>query len=56
MVEAETFGQKACLNGFRTMSLPAQLSDAVIIGDVFLRKYITQFDMDNNRVGFAVRA
>lgn len=56
MVKASAMGQTACLNGFRTMSLPSQLSNAVIMGDVFLRKWITSFDMDNNRVGFADKA
>lgn len=46
-------GQKACMNGFRPMSLPKQLDNAIIMGDVFLRKFVTSFDMDNNRVGFA---
>jgi hypothetical protein len=38
VVQASALGQKACLNGFRSMALPSQLSDAIIMGDVFLRK------------------
>jgi len=37
------------------MDLPGELSNAVIMGDVFLRKYVTMFDMENNQVGFALR-
>jgi len=55
VVEASAFGQKACLNGFSAMDLPGELSNAVIMGDVFLRKWVASFDMDNNRVGFALR-
>jgi len=36
------------------MDLPAQLSNAIILGDVFIRVYYTHFDMQNKRVGFAV--
>jgi len=55
-VQAKALGQTACLNGFHTMALPSQLADAVIMGDVFIRKWVTAFDMDNNRVGFADKA
>jgi len=35
------------------MALPKEMGKTMIIGDVFFRKYITQFDLDNNKVGFA---
>jgi cathepsin D len=55
VVKASALGQTACLNGFRPMALPPQLSNAMIMGDVFLRKFVTSFDMDNDQVGFALR-
>jgi len=38
------------------MDLPAQLANAVILGDVFIKVYYTHFDMGNKRVGFALAA
>jgi len=35
------------------MDMPAQLKDAVILGDVFLKTYYTHFDMTKQRVGLA---
>lgn len=55
VVQASALGQKACLNGFSAMDLPGELSNAVIMGDVFLRKFVTIFDAENNQVGFALR-
>ncbi|KAI8610044.1 aspartic peptidase domain-containing protein [Chytriomyces sp. MP71] len=40
-----------CISGFLGMDLPI---DIWIIGDVFLRKYYTVYDLGNNRVGFAL--
>jgi cathepsin D len=44
---------EGCLNGFQEMALPARMGKTMIMGDVFIRKWITQFDLDNNKVGFA---
>lgn len=41
------------MNGFQAMALPEKMGKTMIMGDVFIRKFITQFDLDNNQVGFA---
>ncbi|KAI8828741.1 aspartic peptidase domain-containing protein [Chytriomyces cf. hyalinus JEL632] len=41
----------SCVSGFMGMDLPI---DIWIIGDVFLRKYYTVYDLGNNRVGFGL--
>eukprot|EP01061_Rhynchopus_euleeides_P008832 TRINITY_DN17_c0_g1_i3.p2 TRINITY_DN17_c0_g1~~TRINITY_DN17_c0_g1_i3.p2 ORF type:complete len:405 (+),score=177.21 TRINITY_DN17_c0_g1_i3:51-1217(+) len=45
-------GQTTCVSGIMGFpGLPAGLD--AILGDVFIRKYYTNFDFENNRVGFA---
>jgi len=37
------------------MDLPSQLGDAAfILGDTFIHKYYTHFDIANSQVGFAL--
>lgn len=52
VIKVTELGQTACLNGIMGGPLPADFK-YVILGDVFMRKYLTYFDMNNNRVGFA---
>lgn len=45
--------QTECIVGIIGLNLPAQLGEAFILGDSFIKTYYTHFDVENARVGFA---
>lgn len=51
VLQITQMGQTQCLSGFMAMKLP--WNDSIIVGDVFLRTYYTEFDMKEKRIGMA---
>ncbi|KDN51374.1 putative PEP4-aspartyl protease [Tilletiaria anomala UBC 951] len=48
--------QGSCLSSFMGLDMPSNLGTLWIVGDVFLRKYYTVYDLGKNAVGFAKAA
>lgn len=53
VLQLTQFNQTTCVSGFMGFNIPESTGIQWILGDVFMRRYYTEFDLGNNRVGFA---
>jgi len=56
ILKTKVLWQTGCIRGFMTMDFSKTSigANAVILGDVFMRKFYTHFDYGNKQVGFAL--
>jgi len=54
IIKITSGGETECFLGIQEAELPSQLGESFILGDTFIHKYYSHFDMGNKRVGFAL--